>query len=157
MLDTEIKSDKHVQFKRILKVFFDEKKDTLLAEPYLGSIQRDKAAKNFFGKNNSIKQHLDALDGYNYILSKLDDAFLRYKTQDPNVGENRIISNLLLRMSQKVKEKKSKISEKHKQQEIDNILFVRKNLDSTSSSLHKLRHVLACTYTCPKCHDSLTV
>ena len=33
---------------------------------------------------------------------------------------------------------------------------MRKNLDSTSSSLHKLRHVLACTYTCPKCHDSFS-
>ena len=59
-------------------------------------------------------------------------------------------------MTKKVQAKKTKISKTHKQKEIDDILFVKKNVDATSSTLHNLRHVVGLAHTCTKCGDSFS-
>jgi len=156
LLTTTIPLDNYVQLKRVLRVFFNEKSKTLYLRQYLGHITRDKDAKNFFGKAFKINQHLDTLDGYFYLINQLDGAFLQLESQDPHIGENRTLSTFLLRMSEKAKKKKSKIGKKLKKKEIDDILLLKKQLDSTSSSLQTLRHVVAFTHTCAKCGDSFS-
>ena len=65
------------------------------------------------------------------------------------VGENRTLSAFLQRMIKKVAPKNKRI-----RKEIEDINFVKDTLDSTSSTLHSLRHVICSSYTCDKCEET---
>ena len=97
--------------------------------------------------SENLNSHWDALETLNYLLDKIDQAFLDLEDRNLIGMENRTLLPFLQRTFDEVPD------DMHRDDERFYITHTKKDVESNSSQLSNLGHLISYTYTCPECDD----